>query len=119
MCQYRAVGHPIAMTISDCMLEEAARVIGMDPVQIRRKNLIPDDAYPTKSTTGMRFDDLSHHACLDKLLEIMDYDSLLSDQAENKKQAGPAYIIKRDSNGYWNQLQKKDPNNSRRIALGI
>lgn len=86
MCQYRAVGHPIAMAISDCMLEEAAREIGMDPVQIRRKNLIPDDAYPTKSTTGMRFDDLSHHACLDKLLKIMDYDALLSDQAENKKQ---------------------------------
>ena len=85
MCQYRAVGHPIAMAISDCMLEEAARVIGMDPVQIRKKNLIPDDAYPTKSTTGMRFDDLSHHACLDKLLEIMDYDKLLLDQEEHRK----------------------------------
>ena len=84
MCQYRAVGHPIAMAISDCMLEEAARAIGMDPVQIRRKNLIPDDAYPTKSATGMRFDDLSHHACLDKLLTIMDYDALLADQAENR-----------------------------------
>ena len=80
MCQYRAVGHPIAMAISDCMIEEAARLIGMDPVKIRKKNLIPDDAYPTKSTTGMRFDDLSHHACLDKLLEIMDYDALLQDQ---------------------------------------
>ena len=85
MCQYRAVGHPIAMAISDCMLEEAARVIGMDPVQIRKKNLIPDDAYPTKSATGMRFDDLSHHACLDKLLKIMDYDKLLSDQEEHRK----------------------------------
>ena len=84
MCQYRAVGHPIAMAISDCMLEEAARAIGMDPVQIRRKNLIPDDAYPTKSATGMRFDDLSHHACLDKLLTIMDYDALLADQAVNR-----------------------------------
>jgi carbon-monoxide dehydrogenase large subunit len=72
------------MAISDCMLEEAARAIGMDPVQIRRKNLIPDDAYPTKSATGMRFDDLSHHACLDKLLTIMDYDALLADQAENR-----------------------------------
>ena len=84
MCQYRAVGHPIAMAISDCMLEEAARAIGMDPVQIRRKNLIPDDAYPTKSATGMRFDDLSHHACLDKLLTIMDYDALLAEQAKNR-----------------------------------
>ncbi len=80
MCQYRAVGHPIAMAISDCMIEEAARIIGMNPVKIRKKNLIPDDAYPTKSTTGMRFDDLSHHACLDKLLEIMDYDALIEDQ---------------------------------------
>ncbi|MDC0394630.1 xanthine dehydrogenase family protein molybdopterin-binding subunit [Alphaproteobacteria bacterium] len=85
MCQYRAVGHPIAMAISDCMIEEAARKINMDPVQIRRKNLIPDDAYPTKSATGMRFDDLSHHACLDKLMTLLDYESILADQKEQRK----------------------------------
>ena len=40
MCQYRAVGHPIAMAICDCLLEDAAAGIGMDPVELRRKNLI-------------------------------------------------------------------------------
>ncbi len=46
MCQYRAVGHPIAMAICDGLLEDAAAEIGMDPVEIRRRNLMRDDSYP-------------------------------------------------------------------------
>ena len=49
MCQYRAVGHPIAMAICDGLLEDAAAAIGMDPVEIRRRNLMRDDSYPRAS----------------------------------------------------------------------
>lgn len=84
MCQYRAVGHPIAMAVADGLLEDAAHEIGMDPVEIRRRNLIADDAYPTSSATGMKLDDLSHHACLDRLVAEMDYDALRVDQAKAK-----------------------------------
>ena len=48
MCQYRAVGHPVAMAIGDGLLDDAARLIGMDPFAIRKANLIADDAYPMK-----------------------------------------------------------------------
>src|SRR5436305_1197028 len=44
MCQYRAVGHPIATSVTENLIEMAAARIGMDPVEIRRRNLIPDDA---------------------------------------------------------------------------
>lgn len=80
MCQYRAVGHPIAMAIADGLIEAAAREIGMDPVEIRRRNLIPDDAYPCTSTSGMKFEGLSHQAALNKLVQIMDYDALCADR---------------------------------------
>lgn len=86
MCQYRAVGHPIAMAVADGLLEDAAHQIGMDPVAIRRRNLIPDDAYPTTSASGMKLDDLSHHACLDRLVEAMGYDTLRADQASQRAQ---------------------------------
>ena len=81
MCQYRAVGHPIACSITEGLVDLAAAKIGMDPVEIRRRNLIADDAYPCASPAGLRFELLSHHASLDKLLEMMNYDVLRAEQA--------------------------------------
>jgi CO/xanthine dehydrogenase Mo-binding subunit len=80
MSQYRGVGHPIACSVTEGLVDLAARAIGMDPVEIRRRNLVPDDAYPYTSPSGMRFELLSHHAALDKLLAMMDYDVLRAEQ---------------------------------------
>jgi len=84
MCQYRAVGHPIAMAIADGLIEDAAATINLDPVEIRRRNLIADDAYPCTSASGMKFDDLSHHQSLDRLIAEMDYAGLRADQAAQR-----------------------------------
>lgn len=84
-CQYRAVGHPIATAVTEGLVDLAAQALGMDPVDIRRKNLIRDDAYPCTSPAGMRFEGLSHHASLDKLLEMVPLDRIRADQAEQRK----------------------------------
>jgi len=81
MCQYRAVGHPVAMAVCDSLLEEAAHELTIDVVDIRRRNLIADDAYPMTSATGMKFNELSHHRSLDTLVELMGYAQLRRDQA--------------------------------------
>ena len=81
MCQYRAVGHPIACSITEGLVDLAAMKIGMDPVEIRRRNLIADDGYPCASPSGLRFERLSHHASLNKLIAMMDYDGLRAEQA--------------------------------------
>jgi carbon-monoxide dehydrogenase large subunit len=86
MCQYRAVGHPIACSVTEGLVDLAAMRIGMDPVEIRRRNLIADDAYPCGSPSGLRFEKLSHHASLAKLMQMMDYDRLRTEQAELRKQ---------------------------------
>ncbi|MFN3614838.1 MAG: xanthine dehydrogenase family protein molybdopterin-binding subunit [Rubrimonas sp.] len=80
-CQYRAVGHPIACAVTEGLVDMAAARLGMDPVEFRRRNLIADDAYPTVSAAGMRFEGLSHHASLNKLLTLMDYPALRAEQA--------------------------------------
>jgi len=85
MCQYRAVGHPIACSVTEGLVDLAAMKIGMDPVEIRRRNLIADDAYPYVSPSGLRFEKLSHHASLNKLLAMMDYDRLRVEQAGLRK----------------------------------
>src|SRR3954462_8203821 len=86
MCQYRAVGHPIACSVTEGLVDLAAMKIGMDPVDIRRRNLIPDDGYPCAAPSGLRFELLSHHASLNKLLAMMDYDGLRAEQAALRKQ---------------------------------
>ncbi len=80
-CQYRAVGHPIAVALTEGIVELAARKLGIDPVEFRRRNLIPDDAYPYSFPSGIKFERLSHHKSLDKLLELMDYPALRTEQA--------------------------------------
>lgn len=84
-CQYRGVGHPIACSITEGLVDLAAQRIGMDPFEIRRRNLIRDDAYPCGSPSGLRFEALSHHASLDKLRAMMNYDALRAEQAELRK----------------------------------
>jgi carbon-monoxide dehydrogenase large subunit len=86
MCQYRAVGHPIACSVTEGLVDLAAMKIGMDPVEIRRRNLIADDAYPCVSASGLRFELLSHHQSLNKLLKMMDYDALRAEQASLRQQ---------------------------------
>jgi len=84
MCQYRAVGHPVAMAVCDALLEDVANEINMDAVDIRRRNLIADDAYPMSSATGMKFNELSHQKSLDQLVEMMDYEQLRKDQQTHR-----------------------------------
>ncbi|MEW6641898.1 MAG: xanthine dehydrogenase family protein molybdopterin-binding subunit [Pseudomonadota bacterium] len=82
MSQYRAVGHPIACTVTERLVDLAAERLGVDAFDIRARNLISDDAYPCTSPTGYRFEALSHHASLAKLRAMMDYDKLRAEQRE-------------------------------------
>lgn len=84
-CQYRAVGHPIAVALTEGIVDLAAEKLGLDPAEFRRRNLIPDDAYPYTAASGVKFEKLSHHQSLDKLLKLMEYDRLRAEQAELRK----------------------------------
>jgi len=81
-CQYRAVGHPIAVALTEGIVDLAAQKLGMDPAEFRRKNLIPDDAYPYTFPSGIKFEQLSHHKTLDLLLKVMDYRKLREEQKQ-------------------------------------
>jgi carbon-monoxide dehydrogenase large subunit len=78
--QYRAVGHPIACLAGEVAIENAARVLGVDSVEIRRRNLISDDAYPYTLPSGIVFERLSLRQCLDTLVERMNYQALRAEQ---------------------------------------
>ena len=82
MSQYRAVGHPVACTVTERLVDMIADKTAQDVFDIRSRNMIADDAYPCTSPTGYQFEALSHHACLAKLKAMMDYDRLRAEQAE-------------------------------------
>src|SRR3954467_3581020 len=84
-CQYRAVGHPIAVALTEGIVDIAAQKLGMDPAEFRRRNLIADDAYPYTSPVGLKFEKLSHQRTLAKLLDIMRYTELRAEQARLRK----------------------------------
>src|SRR3954449_9633306 len=84
-CQYRAVGHPIAVALTEGIVDIAAKKLGMDPAEFRRRNLIADDGYPYTSPVGLKFEKLSHQRTLAKLLDIMRYTELRAEQARLRK----------------------------------
>jgi carbon-monoxide dehydrogenase large subunit len=86
MCQYRAVGHPIAVAVTEGLVELAAAKIGMDPLELRRRNLFADDSYPAQSAAGLKFEKLSHHEALANLDSMMNYAGLRAEQARLRKQ---------------------------------
>ena len=67
---------------SERMVDLLAEKLGMDPVAVRRKNLIPADAFPYRSPTGGLYDSGDYPATLDKALEIAKYDDLRREQAK-------------------------------------
>ena len=86
MCQYRAVGHPIATAVTEGLVELAAAKIGMDPLEIRRRNLIADDAHPSQGPSGIKFEALSNHEALAHLDSMMNYAGLRAEQEQLRKQ---------------------------------
>jgi carbon-monoxide dehydrogenase large subunit len=80
MCQYRAVGHPIAFAVMESLVDRAARELGLDPVEIRRRNILTSDMYPYTAPTGYFFERLSHEEALDKILEMSGYARLCEER---------------------------------------
>jgi carbon-monoxide dehydrogenase large subunit len=86
MCQYRAVGHPIATAVTEGLIELAAAAIGVDPLEIRRRNLIPDESYPWTAPSGIKFEKLSQHESLAHLDAMMNYAGLRAEQKRLREQ---------------------------------
>lgn len=78
---YRAVGHPIAVAVTERLMDMGAAALGVDPLELRRRNFIPDDAYPWKSPGGFTFDRMDLRAALDALERHWDFRALRAEQA--------------------------------------
>jgi carbon-monoxide dehydrogenase large subunit len=82
---YRGAGRPEATYSLERAIDMMARELGLDPVEVRRKNLITPDMFPYTTPVALVYDTGNYQATLDKALELNDYDSFEKRAAESAK----------------------------------
>ncbi|HUQ73720.1 MAG TPA: xanthine dehydrogenase family protein molybdopterin-binding subunit, partial [Burkholderiales bacterium] len=70
---YRGAGRPNVTYLVERLVDEAAREMGIDRVEIRRRNFIPKDAYPYKTPVGSTYDSGNPAGYLDDALRYSDW----------------------------------------------
>ena len=83
---YRGAGGPEAAVPMERIMDAAARQLGMDPAEIRRRNFIPADAFPYQTATGLLYDSGDFHTAFDRALGMAGYAGLRERQAS---ESGP------------------------------
>ena len=84
---YRGAGRPEATFQLERVIDKAARELGIDPVEIRRRNFVKPDQFPYTTPVALQYDTGNYHATMDKLVEIADLDGFNS-RAEASKANG-------------------------------
>ncbi len=70
---YRGAGRPEGTYQLERVVDQAAREMGIDQAEIRRKNFIKPEEFPYQTPLAVVYDSGNYHATLDKLLEISDH----------------------------------------------
>ena len=82
---YRGAGRPEATYSLERVIDKCARELGMDPVEIRRKNFIKKDQYPFASAAGLEYDSGDYDALMDGLEKTADFAGFEKRRAESAK----------------------------------
>jgi carbon-monoxide dehydrogenase large subunit len=80
---YRGAGRPEASYLLERLVDRAAKVAGVDPIEIRRRNFIKPEDFPYQTPVALEYDIGDYDASLDKALELSDYDNFESRKQES------------------------------------
>lgn len=83
MAPYRGVSRPVITLALETLMDKAAKTLALDPVDIRRRNLIT--TFPYTSATGLVFDDASYRETMEIAVEALDIPGFRRKQAEARK----------------------------------
>ena len=86
---YRGAGRPEATQLLERIIDMAADEIGMDPLEMRRKNFLQPDKFPMTSLTGAEYDNAEHEKALDAVKVAADYDGLRAEQERRRADGQP------------------------------
>jgi carbon-monoxide dehydrogenase large subunit len=89
---FRGAGRPEAAAAIDRVLDLAAQELGIAPEEIRRKNLIPKDAFPFRTLTGQTYDVGDYELALQEALRVADIDAARAEQ-RRRIEAGETKLL--------------------------
>lgn len=89
---YRGAGRPEAAYALERCVDTAAERLGLDPVELRRRNFVPPEAFPYRSPTGARYDSGRYASALDAALGAADYPGWRAEQ-HRRRAAGDRRLV--------------------------
>jgi carbon-monoxide dehydrogenase large subunit len=89
---YRGAGQPEAAAVMERAIDRFASEIGLDPVAVRRRNLIAADEFPFTNAAGLVYDSGDYAAGLDLLMDIARYDDTRAEQAARRERGDPKLL---------------------------
>jgi aerobic carbon-monoxide dehydrogenase large subunit len=89
----RGAGRPEATHLIEVTIEQLAAELGMDPLEVRRKNFIPKESFPHEVPFGIVYDSGDYARSLDKLVDMVDVESFRREQADARNHpTRPKYL---------------------------
>ncbi len=82
---YRGAGRPEATYLVERLVDAAARDLGIDPAEIRRRNFIPSDAFPYQTPVALLYDSGNYAGTLEKALQAIDHTGFAARREESKR----------------------------------
>jgi carbon-monoxide dehydrogenase large subunit len=79
---YRGAGRPEATYAIERIMDELAAEVGLDPVEVRRRNWIGHEEFPYTTVAGLTYDSGNYEAATEKALALFEYDKLRAEQAD-------------------------------------
>ena len=89
---FRGAGRPEAAQSIERAIETFAAETGIDPVELRRRNFIPKDAFPYTTASHAPYDSGDYEGALDLALASAGYDELRAEQRRRREQGGPKQL---------------------------
>lgn len=120
---YRGAGRPEAAYLTERLIDEAARKLGLDPVELRRRNYIPPGAMPYATGTGWTYDSGEFARLTDRCLEISDWKNFEKRKQQTERKGrlrGRALIYYAEDSGVFNERMELrfDPSGMATIVAG-
>jgi aerobic carbon-monoxide dehydrogenase large subunit len=123
---YRGAGRPEAAYYIERMMDIAAHELGIDPIEIRRKNFIQPDEFPYNSPAGATYDSGDYEKALSKAIELSRYDELRAEQASRPNDSemlmgiGVSTFVEVCADGpYESAVVRVEPTGSVTVFTGI
>lgn len=81
---YRGTGQPSAFLAIEGMMDRIGRRLGIDPAEVRRRNVVRPEEFPYINVVGVRYDTGSYLPSLERALEMIDYDAFRRSQPKDR-----------------------------------